>query len=126
MPPLQKPSYYQCRQPKREKDHARNNTISADNGNHNNGSGETNSNSNNEAPNNTNANNISNQKDDPDLSTHPVRPVVKLTKKCYFGANAAIRPPPPNRRPEGQNQVQQRIARSNSGGNVQAAAQTSN
>ena len=128
MPPLQKPSHYrnQCRQPEREKNHARKNTISADNGNHNNGSGQTNSNSNNKAPNNTNANNINSQKDDLDLSTHPVRHVVKLTEECYFGANAANTPPPRNRRPEGQNQVQQRNARSNSGGNVQAAAQTSN
>ena len=35
------------------------------------------------------------------------------------------RPPPRNRRPEGQNQVQQRNAQSNSDGNVQAATQTS-
>ena len=45
------------------------------------------------------------------------------TEKCYSGANAANRPPPRNKRPEGQNQVQQRNAQSNSEGNVQAAAQ---
>ena len=47
-------------------------------------------------------------------------------EKCYFGANAANRPPPRSTRPEGQNQVEQRNAQSNSDGNVQAAAPTFN
>ena len=34
------------------------------------------------------------------------------TEKCYLGANAGNRPPPRNKRPEGQNQVQQRSAQS--------------
>ena len=69
------------------------------------------------------------KREDLDLSTHPVRPVVKTnhsTEKCYFGQIAANRLPPRNRRPEGQNRIQQRNAQSNSGGNVQAAAQTLN
>ena len=36
------------------------------------------------------------------------------TEKCYLGANAANRPPPRNRRPEGQNQGQQNNGKSNS------------
>ena len=44
------------------------------------------------------------------------------TEKRYLGANAANRPPPRNRRPEGQNQVQQGNAQNNSDRNVQAAA----
>ena len=48
------------------------------------------------------------------------------TKKCYFGAIAANRSLPRNRRPEGQNQVQQWNTQSNSDGNVQAADQTLN
>ena len=47
------------------------------------------------------------------------------TEKCYFGAEAANRLPPRKRRPEGENQVQQRNAQSNSDGNAQAAVQTS-
>ena len=48
------------------------------------------------------------------------------TEKCYLGANAANRPKPRNRRPEVQNEIQQRYARSNSIGKVQAAVQTLN
>ena len=123
-----KPGHYrnQCRQLKQEKDHARNNTNSANNSN-NNGTGQTNSNCNNKASNNTNANNTNLQKD---RRPRPVYPPCETcgktnhsTEECYFGANAANRAPPRNRRPEGQNQVQQRNAQSNSDGNVQAAAQ---
>ena len=45
------------------------------------------------------------------------------TEKCYFGANAAHRPPPRHRRPERQNQVQERANQSNSKETFQAAAQ---
>ena len=44
----------------------------------------------------------------------------------FFGANASTRPPPGKRRPEEQNQVQQRNAQNNLDVNVQAATQTSN
>ena len=124
-----KPSHYQnqCRQLKREKDQTLNNTNSANN---NNGSAQTNSNPNNKVANITKANNISDQRD---RRSGPVFPPSETcgrtnhsTEKCYLGANAANRPPPLNRRPQGQNQVQQRNAGSNSDGNVQAAAQTLN
>ena len=124
-----KPGHYhnQCRRLKREKDQTRNNANSANN---NNGSAQTNSNPNNKVSNNTKANNTNNQRD------RRSRPVFKpcetcgrtnhSTETCYLGANAANRSPPRNRRPEGQNQVQQRIAQRNSNGNVQAADQTLN
>ena len=122
-----KPSHYQneCPQLKREKDQTRNNMNSANN---NNGIAQTNSNPNNKVSNNTKANNTNIQRD---RRSRPVFPRCKTcggtnhsTEKCYLGANATNRPPPRNRRPEGQNQVQQRNAQSNSDGNVQAAAQT--
>ena len=98
--------------------------------NNNNGSAQTNSNPNNKVSNNTKVNNTKNQKD---RRSRPVFPPCETsgrtnhsTEKCYFGANAAKRPPSRNRRPEGQNKVQQRNAQSNSNGNVQAAAQTLN
>ena len=128
-PNCKKPGHYQnqCRQLKREKDQTRNSTNSSNN---NIGSAQTNSNPNNKVSNNTKANNINIQRD---RRSRPVCPPCETcgrtnhsTKKCYLGANAANRPPPRNRRPEGQNQVQQRYAQSNSDGNVQAAAQTSN
>ena len=124
------PGHYQnqCRQLKREKDQTRNNTNSANN---NNGSAQTNSNpNNNKVANNTKGSNINNQKD---RRPRPVFPPCETcgrtnhsTEKCYLGANAANRPPPRSRRPEGQNQNQQKIAQSNSDGNVQAAAQALN
>ena len=123
-----KPGHYQnqCRQLKREKDQTRSNLNSANN---NNGSAQTNSNpnnNNNKFVNNTKGSNINNQRD---RRTRPVFPCGRTdhsTEKCYHGANAANRPPPRNRRPEGQNQSQQKNARSDSDGNVQAAAQALN
>ena len=125
-----KPGHYQnqCRQLKREKDQTRNNMNSANNDN---GSAQTKSNpNNNKVSNNTKANNKNDQRD---RRSRPVfRPcgscgrTNRSTEKCYLGANAANRPPPGNRRPEGQNQVQQRNAQSKSDGNVQAAAQILN
>ena len=126
-----KPGHYQnqCRQLKREKDQERNNTNFAHN---NNGSAQTNSNpnNNNKAANNTKGSNINNQRD---RRARPVFPPCETcgrtnhsTAKCYLGANAANRPPPRNRRPEGQNQSQQNDAQNISDGNVQAAAQALN
>ena len=48
------------------------------------------------------------------------------TEKCYFGANAANRPPPWHRRPERQNQVPERANQSDSKEIPQAAAQNLN
>ena len=115
----------QCRQLKRKKYQTRNKTNSANN---NNGNDQTNSNpNNNKVANNTKINKISNQRD---RKARPAFPPCETcgrnnhsTEKCYLGANSANRPPPRNRRPEGQNQGQQNNAQSNSDCNVQAAAQ---
>ena len=127
-----KPGHYrnQCRQLKREKDQIRNNTNGAGNRKNNNGSAQTNSNSNNKVSNNTNANNTNNQRD---RRSRPFYPPCEFcgrtnhsTEKFYLGADAANRPPPRNRRPEGQNQSQKTSAQGNSDGNVQTAAQVLN
>ena len=127
-----KPGHYrnQCRQLKREKDQGQNNTDSAAKNKNNNGSAQTNSNPNHEAPVANKANNTKNQRD---RKPRPVFPPCETcgrtnhyTERCYLGANAANRPPPRNRRPEGQNQAQQRNTQNNSDGNVQAAAQPLN
>ena len=125
-----KPSHYQnqCRQLKREKDQTRNKTNTANN---NNGSAQSYSNpNNNKVANNTTGNNINNQRD---RKSRPVFPPCETsgrnnhsTGKRYLGANAPNRPPPRNRRPEGQNQGQQNIAQSNSDGKTRAAAQALN
>ena len=124
-----KPGHYrnQCRQLKREKDQVQNNTDSAANNKNNNGSAQTNSNPNHKVPVANKANNANNQRD---RKPRPVFPPCETcgrtnnsTERCYLGANAANRPPPRNRRPEGQNQAQQRNTQKNSDGNVQAVAQ---
>ena len=122
-----KPGQYQnqCRQLKREKDQTRNNTNSANN---NNAGAQTNSNpNNNKLANNTKGNNIDNRRD---RKSRPVFPPCETcgrnnhsTEKCYLAAN---RPPPRNRRPQGQNQGQQNNAQCNSEGNVPAATQALN
>ena len=115
---------------KRERDQIQNNTDSASNNNNTNGSAQINSNPNNKISGNNKANNTINQRDRRSRSVFPPCETCgrtnHATEKCYLGANAANRPPPRNRRPEGQNQVQQRNAQSNSDGNVKAAAQTLN
>ena len=127
-----KPGHYrnQCRQLKREKDQAQNNTDSAANNKNNNGSAQTNSNPNHKAPIANKANNTNNQRD---RKPRPVFPPCETcgrpnhsTERCYLAANAANRPPPRNKRPEGQNQAQQRNTQNNSDGNVQAVAQPLN
>ena len=124
-----KPGHYQnqCRQLKRKKDQTRNNTNSANN---NNGSAQTNPNPNNKVANKTKGNNINNQRDRrPKLVFPPCETCGRTnhsTEKCYLGANAANRPPPRNRRPEGQNQSRKNNAQKNSDENVQAAAQALN
>ena len=127
-----KPVHYRnhCRQLKREKYPAQNNTNSAGNNNNSNNGGQTNSNSHNKISNNTNAINTNNQKDRKFRPVYPPGETCGKTnhssENCYFGANAADRPPPRNRRPVGQNQVQQRNAQKNSDMNVQAATKTLN
>ena len=127
-----KPGHYrnQCRQLKREKDQGQNNTDSAANNKNNNGSAQTNSNPNHKAPVANKVNNTNNQRN---RKPRPVFPPCETcgrtnhsTERCYLGANAANRPPPRNRRPEGQNQAQQRNTQNNSDGNVQATAQPLN
>ena len=112
------------------KDQGQNNTDSAANNKNNNGSAQTNSNPNHKAPVANKVNNTNNQRD---RKPRPVFPPCETcggtnhsTERCYLGANAANRPPPRKRRPEGQNKAQQRKTQNNSDGNVQATAQPLN
>ena len=60
--------------------------------------------------------------------THPVRHAERKTtaQTCFLGANAVSRPPLWQRRPEGQNQAQDRTNPSDSNEVSQAAAQNLN
>ena len=64
------------------------------------------------------------------LFIHPVRHMVRQsiphTERCYHGATAANRPSPRQRRPERQNQVQERAVQDDSHENSQAVAQNLN
>ena len=127
-----KPGHYRnkYRQLKREKDQVQNNTDSAANNKNNNGGAQINSNPNPKASVANKVNSTNNQRD---RKPRPVFPPCETcgrtnhsTERCYFGANAANKPPPRTRRPEGQNQAQQRNTQNNSDGNVQAVAQPLN
>ena len=48
------------------------------------------------------------------------------TEKCYYGANAANRPPPRHRRPERQNQVKEPASQNGSNETAQAPNQNIN
>ena len=48
------------------------------------------------------------------------------TERCYHGANAANKPPPRQKRPERQNQVQEKAFQNDSNENSQAVAQKLN
>ena len=101
----------QCRQLKREKDPDKIDTNSSGNTNNKNG-GQTNSNSNKKPSNKTNTNKTNNRNDRKPRTVNPPCETCDkynhFIEQCYFGANAATRPPPRNRRPKGQNQAQQR------------------
>ena len=64
--------------------------------------------------NNTNSNNNHKNSNRPERKPKTVYPPCEIcgksnhsTDNCYFGANAANRPPPRHRRPQGQNQVRE-------------------
>ena len=96
--------------------------------------GNKNSGDNNSLPNNnTNKNNKNNNYKNsnraarkPEIVYAPCETCGKTnhsTEKCNYGANAANRPPPRHRRPERQNQVQERAKQNDSNETTQAAAQ---
>ena len=134
-----KPTCHHCKKPglseplpsiQTKKARARKNMNSADNYKKINGGGQTNVKSHNKISNKNNANNTEKQKDrKPPLVYPPCETCGKTnhsTENCCFGANAQNRPPPRKKRPDEQNQVEQRNAQSNLDGNVQATAQTLN
>ena len=122
-----KPGHYrnQCRLIKKQLEQTENNQ---------NNPGNKNSAANTSIP-NDNVNNNNNNKNSnkaerkPKTVYPPCEPCGKTnhsTEKCYFGANAANRPPPRHRRPERQNQVPERANQSDSNEAPQATAQKLN
>ena len=123
-----KPGHYrdQCRLLKRQREQTENNQIIP--GNKNSDANTFNPNGKVNNPNNNNRN--SNRAERKPKNVYPPCETCgntnHSTKKCYNGANAAKRPPPRQRRPERQNQVQERANQNDSNGTTQAAAQNLN
>ena len=123
---VKKPGYYknQCRLLKKQREQTENNQNNPGNENSNANTSNPNSNVNN--PNNNNRN--SNRAEGKPRTVYPPSETFgktnHSTEKCYNGANAANRPPPRQKRPERQNQVQERAKHKDSNETTQAAAQT--
>ena len=123
---VKKPAQYrnQCRLLKKRREYTENNP-----GNKNSDANKTNPNSNVNNNNNNNNKNSNIAERKPKTVYPPCETCGKAnqsTEKSYFGANAANRPPPRHRRPEKQNQVQERANQSDSNETPQAAAQNLN
>ena len=116
----------QCRLLKKQREQTENNQSKPGNKNSNANTSNLNSNVNN--PNNNNRN--SNRAERKPKSVYPPCETCgkrkHSTEKCYHGANAANRPPPRQRGPKRQNQVQQRANQNDSKETTQTAAQNLN
>ena len=127
-PNCKKPRHYknQCRLLKNQREQTENNQNIP--GNKNSNANTSNPNSNVYNPNNNNRNSNRAERK-PKIVYPPCETCGKTnysTEKCYQGANAANRPPPRQRRPERQNQVQKRANENDSNETTQAAAQNLN
>ena len=122
-----KPGHYrnQCRLLKKLREQTENNQNNP--GNKNSDVNTSNSNGNVNNPNNNRISNRAERK--PETVYPPCETCGKTnhsTENCYHGANASNRPPPRQRRPEKQNQVQEKANQNDSNETTQAAAQNLN
>ena len=124
----EKPGHYrnQCRLLKKQREQTE--KIQNNPGNRNSDANNSNPNSNVNNINNNNKN--SNRAERKPKNVYPPYETCGKTnhsaEKCYHGANAANRPPPRQRKPERQNQVQGRANQKESNETTQAAAQNLN
>ena len=125
--PCKKPGHYrnQCRLLKKQREQTENDQNNP--GNKNSAANTSNPNGN---VNNNNNNKNSNKAERKLKTVYPPCDTCgktnHATEKCYFGANAANRPPPRHRTPERHNQVPERANQSDSNEAPQAAAQNLN
>ena len=124
----QKTGHYknQCRLLKKQREQTENNQKNP--GNKNSDANTSNPNGNVNNPNNNNR--TSNRAERKPKTVYPPCETCgktnHSTERCYRGTNAANRPPPRQRRPERQNQVQERAVQNDSNENSQAVAQNLN
>ena len=122
---VKKPGHYknQCRLLKKQREQTENNQNNP--GNKNSDATTSNQNGNANNPNNNNRN--SNRAERKPKTVYPPCETCgktnHSTERCYHGTKAANRPPPRQRRPEGQNQVQERANQNDSNEIIQAVAQ---
>ena len=130
-----KPTCHHCKKPGRFRNQCRllkkqrEQTDDTQNKPGNKNSGANNSNSNSNVNNNNNNKNSNKAERKPKTVYPPCETCGKTnhsTEKCYFGANAANRPPPRHRIPERQNQLSERANQSDTNEAPQAAAQKLN
>ena len=120
----EKPGHYrnQCRLLKKQREQTGTNQNNP--GNKNNNANTSNPNGNVNNPNNNNKNSNKAERK-PETVYPPCETCGKTnfsTEKCYYGANAANRPPSRHRRPGKQNEVQERANQNDSNETIQAAA----
>ena len=123
-----KPGQYknQCRLLKKQREQTENNQNNPGNKSSDANTSYPNGNVNNPNNNNRNRNRAERK---PKIAHPPCETCGKTnlsTERCYHGAKPANRPPPRQRRPERQNQVQERAIQNDSNENSQAVAQNSN
>ena len=117
---------YQCRLLKKQREQTENNQNNPGNKNSDANTSKPNGSVNNPNNNNRNSNRAEGK---PKTAYPPCEKCGKTnhsTERCYHGANAANRPPPRQRRPERQNQVQDRANQNDSAEISQASAQNLN
>ena len=121
-----KPGHYknQCRLLQKQREQTENSQNNP--GNKNSDANTSNPTGNVNNPNNNNNRNSNRAEKKPKTVYPPCETCGKTnhsTERCHHGANAANRPPPRQRRPERQNQVQERAIQNGSNENTQAVAQ---
>ena len=124
-----KPEHYknQCRLLKKQREQIENNQINP--GNKSSDANTSNPNGNINYPSNNNNRNSRRPQRKPKTVYPPRETCGKTnhsTERCYHGSNATNRPPPQPRRPERQNQVQEKAVQDDSNENNQAVAQSIN
>ena len=122
------PGHYrnQCRLLKRQRDQTENNQNNPGNKNSDANTSNPNGNVNNPNKNKRNSNRAERKQETVYPRCETCSKTNHTTKKCYRGANAAIKPPPRQRRRERQNHVQERANKNDSNETIQAAAQNLN
>ena len=125
---VKKPGHYrnQCRLLKKQREQTENNQNNPGNKKSDANTSNPNGNVNNPSDNNRNSNRAQRRPRTVYSPCETCGETNNSTEKCYQGANTANKSPPRQRRPERQNQVQERANQNDSNETMQAVAQNLN